>query len=62
MDSDHRCEWRGRRPHALEVTTMSQTPASCSNIALHNIYPGEIDLVISGPNRTFRLVTFISLS
>lgn len=28
-----------------------QTPASCSNIALHNLYPGEIDLVISGPNR-----------
>ena len=24
-----------------------QTPASCSNIALHNLYPGEIDLVVS---------------
>jgi len=27
-----------------------QTPASCANIALHNLYPGEIDLVLSGPN------------
>ncbi|KAH9082051.1 sure-like protein [Lactarius deliciosus] len=26
------------------------TPASCANIALHNLYPGEIDLVVSGPN------------
>jgi 5'/3'-nucleotidase SurE len=26
------------------------TPATCSNIALHNLYPGQIDLVISGPN------------
>ncbi|CAE7160714.1 unnamed protein product [Rhizoctonia solani] len=26
------------------------TPATCTNIALHNLYPGEIDLVISGPN------------
>ena len=24
-----------------------QTPASCANIALHNIFPGEIDLVVS---------------
>jgi hypothetical protein len=23
-----------------------QTPASCSNIALHNLYPGEIDLLV----------------
>jgi len=26
------------------------TPASCANIALHNLYPGDIDLVVSGPN------------
>ncbi|KAF8599135.1 sure-like protein [Ceratobasidium sp. AG-I] len=26
------------------------TPATCTNIGLHNLYPGEIDLVISGPN------------
>ncbi|CAE6432462.1 unnamed protein product [Rhizoctonia solani] len=26
------------------------TPATCTNIALHNLYPGEIDLVVSGPN------------
>ena len=24
-----------------------QTPATCSNIALHNLFPGEIDLVVS---------------
>jgi len=26
------------------------TPATCANIALHNMFPGQIDLVISGPN------------
>ncbi|GLB36173.1 putative cytoplasm protein [Lyophyllum shimeji] len=26
------------------------TPATCANIALHNIFSGQIDLVISGPN------------
>ncbi|EJD47666.1 sure-like protein [Auricularia subglabra TFB-10046 SS5] len=26
------------------------TPATCANIALHNLYKDEIDLVISGPN------------
>lgn len=26
------------------------TPATCVNIALHNVFPGQIDLVISGPN------------
>ncbi|TFK30464.1 cytoplasm protein [Coprinopsis marcescibilis] len=26
------------------------TPATCANVALHNLYPGQIDLVISGPN------------
>lgn len=28
------------------VKNNRQTPASCSNIALHNLYPGEIDLVV----------------
>lgn len=27
----------------LKVT---QTPATCANIALHNLYPGQIDLVV----------------
>ncbi|KAJ2927136.1 hypothetical protein H1R20_g9945, partial [Candolleomyces eurysporus] len=26
------------------------TPATCANVALHNLYPDQIDLVISGPN------------
>ncbi|KZT02745.1 sure-like protein [Laetiporus sulphureus 93-53] len=26
------------------------TPATCANIALHNLYHGDIDLLISGPN------------
>lgn len=26
------------------------TPSTCSNIALHNLYPGQVDLVLSGPN------------
>ncbi|KAI0001999.1 sure-like protein [Russula vinacea] len=33
-----------------EWTLLDGTPASCSNIALHNLYPGEIDLLVSGPN------------
>merc|ERR1711939_1162153 len=31
-------------------TMLDGTPATCANIALHNLYPGEIDLVVSGPN------------
>ncbi|KAH8084632.1 putative cytoplasm protein [Filobasidium floriforme] len=34
----------------MEWILLTGTPATCANIALHNIYPGEIDLVISGPN------------
>jgi len=26
------------------------TPATCASVALHNLYPNQIDLVISGPN------------
>jgi len=33
-----------------EWILLDATPATCTNIALYNIYPGEIDLVISGPN------------
>ncbi|KAI0094916.1 survival protein sure-like phosphatase/nucleotidase [Irpex rosettiformis] len=33
-----------------EWVLLDGTPATCANIGLHNLYPGEIDLVISGPN------------
>ncbi|KAI6041437.1 sure-like protein [Pisolithus marmoratus] len=33
-----------------EWILLDGTPASCTNISLHNLYPGQIDLVISGPN------------
>ncbi|KAH7930994.1 sure-like protein [Leucogyrophana mollusca] len=33
-----------------EWILLDGTPATCSNIALHNLYPGQIDLLISGPN------------
>jgi 5'/3'-nucleotidase SurE len=33
-----------------EWVLLDGTPATCTNIALHNLYPGQIDLVISGPN------------
>ncbi|CAE6452334.1 unnamed protein product [Rhizoctonia solani] len=33
-----------------EWILLDGTPATCTNIALHNLYPGEIDLVVSGPN------------
>lgn len=40
----------------------AQTPSSCANIALHNLYPGEIDLVISGPNHGRNSSTAFALS
>ncbi|KAF5374765.1 hypothetical protein D9758_000274 [Tetrapyrgos nigripes] len=33
-----------------EWVLLDSTPATCANIGLHNLYPGQIDLVISGPN------------
>ncbi|KAG8852049.1 hypothetical protein FRB96_008967 [Tulasnella sp. 330] len=33
-----------------EWILLDGTPATCVNIAVHNMYPGEIDLVLSGPN------------
>jgi len=33
-----------------EWILLDATPATCVNVALHNLYPGQIDLVISGPN------------
>ncbi|CED82062.1 Predicted tubulin-tyrosine ligase [Phaffia rhodozyma] len=33
-----------------EWILLDGTPATCTNISLFNLYPGEIDLVISGPN------------
>ncbi|TFY80117.1 hypothetical protein EWM64_g3891 [Hericium alpestre] len=33
-----------------EWILLDGTPATCANIALHNMYPGEIDLLLSGPN------------
>ncbi|KZT30403.1 sure-like protein [Neolentinus lepideus HHB14362 ss-1] len=33
-----------------EWILLDGTPATCANIALHNLYKGGIDLVLSGPN------------
>ncbi|KAG9054148.1 hypothetical protein FS842_006080 [Serendipita sp. 407] len=33
-----------------EWILLDATPATCTNIALHNLFPGQIDLVLSGPN------------
>ncbi|KAF5370202.1 hypothetical protein D9615_010055 [Tricholomella constricta] len=44
------------KPRSLKAGEIAEwilldgTPATCANIALHNLYPGQIDLVISGPN------------
>ncbi|KAI0961530.1 hypothetical protein AcV7_000610 [Taiwanofungus camphoratus] len=35
---------------AAEWVLLDGTPATCANIALHNLYHGEIELLISGPN------------
>ncbi|KIS01096.1 5'/3'-nucleotidase SurE [Cryptococcus deuterogattii 2001/935-1] len=55
-----------RRPlkkgESMEWVLISGTPATCANIALHNIYPGEIDLVISGPNHGRNSSTAFALS
>jgi len=45
-----------------EWILLDATPASCSNIALHNLFPGEIDLVISGPNFGRNTSSVFSLS
>ncbi|CAK9785460.1 unnamed protein product [Cutaneotrichosporon oleaginosum] len=43
-----------RRPlkegETMEWVLLNGTPATCSNIGLHNLYPGEVDMLISGPN------------
>lgn len=39
-----------RDGETAEWILLDGTPATCANIALHNLYPGEIDLVVSGPN------------
>ncbi|KAG5635098.1 hypothetical protein H0H81_012454 [Sphagnurus paluster] len=42
---------RPLRPGEIaEWILLDGTPATCANVALHNIYPGQFDLVISGPN------------
>ncbi|KIJ68427.1 hypothetical protein HYDPIDRAFT_173154 [Hydnomerulius pinastri MD-312] len=42
---------RGTKDNEVaEWILLDGTPATCANVALHNLYPGEIDLVISGPN------------
>ncbi|KAI0078901.1 sure-like protein [Panus rudis PR-1116 ss-1] len=33
-----------------EWVLLDATPATCANIGLHNLWPGQIDLLISGPN------------
>ncbi|KIR53822.1 5'/3'-nucleotidase SurE [Cryptococcus gattii Ru294] len=47
---------------SMEWVLLSGTPSSCANIALHNLYPGEIDLVISGPNHGRNSSTAFALS
>ncbi|WVQ72523.1 5'/3'-nucleotidase SurE [Cryptococcus sp. DSM 104548] len=55
-----------RRPlkegETMEWVLLSGTPATCANVGLHNIYPGEIDLVVSGPNHGRNSSTAFALS
>ncbi|EGG05945.1 uncharacterized protein MELLADRAFT_72029 [Melampsora larici-populina 98AG31] len=41
---------------------LSGTPASCSNISLFNLFPNQIDLIISGPNYGRNTSSAFSLS
>lgn len=45
-----------------EWVLLDGTPATCTNIALHNLYPGTIDLVISGPNLGRNSSTALAMS
>ncbi|PFH54497.1 hypothetical protein AMATHDRAFT_71 [Amanita thiersii Skay4041] len=45
-----------------EWILLDGTPATCANVALHNLYPGQIDLVISGPNLGRNTSAALSLS
>ncbi|XAO22059.1 5'/3'-nucleotidase SurE [Cryptococcus bacillisporus CA1280] len=51
-----------KQGESMEWILLSGTPSSCANIALHNLYPGEIDLVISGPNHGRNSSTAFALS
>ncbi|WWC89478.1 5'/3'-nucleotidase SurE [Kwoniella dendrophila CBS 6074] len=51
-----------REGETMEWMLLSGTPATCTNIALHNLYPGEIDLVVSGPNHGRNSSTAFALS
>ncbi|KAL7421761.1 hypothetical protein Q5752_003532 [Cryptotrichosporon argae] len=46
----------------MEWILLNGTPATCANIALHNLYPGEVDLVVSGPNHGRNSSTAFALS
>ncbi|KII94368.1 hypothetical protein PLICRDRAFT_36631 [Plicaturopsis crispa FD-325 SS-3] len=39
-----------REGEVAEWILLDGTPATCANVGLHNLYLGEIDLLISGPN------------
>ncbi|TFK41135.1 survival protein sure-like phosphatase/nucleotidase [Crucibulum laeve] len=39
-----------RERELAEWILLDGTPATCTNVALHNLFHGQIDLVISGPN------------
>ena len=53
LEGERSHERRPLRPEdgeAQEMVLLNSTPATCTSIGLHNLYPGEIDLVITGPN------------
>ena len=41
-----------------EWVLLDGTPASCANIALHNLYKGEIDLVVRVKMRSHAYMTY----
>ncbi|KAF8140230.1 sure-like protein [Boletus edulis] len=51
-----------KEQEVAEWILLDSTPATCTNVALHNLYPGEIDLVISGPNFGRNISAAFSLS
>ncbi len=54
MDTLRRCESWHLSVTSIAITlAIPQTPATCSNIALHNLYPGQIDLLVGSGLPTF---------
>lgn len=66
-DPDGHGEWsEASRPlkegEIAEWILLDGTPATCANISINNLYPNQLDLVLSGPNMGRNTSTAFSMS